>query len=75
MSTDLLAQAKKLSVAERVELAEAIWDSIAADAGSEVLPVPDSHKRELDRRLEDLAADPEADSSWEEVRGRLEQAE
>ena len=72
MKSDLLEDAKTLSVAERIELAEAIWDTVAEDAGIEILPVSEAHRQELDRRLEDLDENPSAGSSWEEVRSRLE---
>ncbi len=72
MSSDLLEEAKRLSVAERVELAEAIWDTVAEDAGADILPVSEPHRLELDRRLADLEAHPAAGSSWDEVRSRLE---
>jgi putative addiction module component (TIGR02574 family) len=71
MSPTLLAEAAKLSLAERIELVEAIWDTIAANPAS--LPIPQAHREELDRRLKDLAGDPDAGSPWEEVRTRLEQ--
>ncbi|HEX3532059.1 MAG TPA: addiction module protein [Thermoanaerobaculia bacterium] len=67
----LLAEAVKLSVPERIELVEAIWDTIAADPAT--LPLSEAHREELDRRLKDLADDPDAGSPWEEVRARLEQ--
>lgn len=70
MSKSLLAQAAKLSVSERIELVEAIWDTVVDEP--EALPMPDSHREELDRRLEDLERDPDAGSPWEEVRARLE---
>ena len=72
MRPDLLDAARALSLAERIELAEAIWDTIANDAGVDQLPVPESHRRELDRRLEEMEASPDSGSSWEEVRSRLE---
>ena len=71
MSPTLLAEAKKLSISERIELVEAIWDTIGQESAS--IPVPEAHKAELDRRLKDLADNPEAGSPWEEVRTRLEQ--
>ena len=40
----------QLSIAERVHLAEQIWDSIAAQP--EMLPVTEAQRAELDRRLE-----------------------
>ena len=72
MNGSLLAKAAKLSVDERIELVEAIWDTVGPDL--EAVPLPESHRAELDRRLEDLEDDPDAGSSWEEVRARLERA-
>lgn len=72
MRTDLLEEARGLSVAERIELAAAIWDTVAEGAGSDELPVSEEHRRELDRRLADLEARPDAGSPWDEVRARLE---
>lgn len=51
---------------------KAIWDTIAEDADAVALPVSEAHRVELDRRVADWKADPEAGSSWEEVRARLE---
>jgi putative addiction module component (TIGR02574 family) len=70
MNGSLLAEARKLSVAERIELAEAIWDTVAEDAGA--IPLPEEHRAELDRRLAELEAAPDAGRPWEEVRARLE---
>lgn len=61
----------ELSVPERIQLVEDIWDSIAALPESVVLP--QAQKEELDRRLEALAADPEGGSPWEEVIARIRQ--
>jgi putative addiction module component (TIGR02574 family) len=72
MKRSLLAEAAKLSVPKRIELVEAIWDTVAADLDKS--PIPESHKAELDRRLADLEENPDAESPWEEVRARLEQA-
>jgi putative addiction module component (TIGR02574 family) len=74
MNAALLEEAKRLSVKERIELAEALWDSVAEDADARVLPIPESHRAELDRRLADLEAQPDAGSPWPEVRARLERA-
>ena len=40
----------RFSVAERLRLVEEIWDSIAQEVGA--MDVPQSHKDELDRRLD-----------------------
>ncbi len=60
----------RLSVAERILLVEEIWDSITAQA--ETLEVPQSHKDELDRRLTAYESDPNAGSTWEVVKARLQ---
>jgi putative addiction module component (TIGR02574 family) len=70
MRKSLLAEATRLSVPERIELVEAIWDTVAPHLDTE--PLPESHRAELDRRLQDLEDDPDAGSPWEEVRARLE---
>jgi putative addiction module component (TIGR02574 family) len=59
----------KLSIAERIQLAEDLWDSIPPE-GVDV-PLTDAQRAELDRRLEDLEQDPDAGESWEIVRARL----
>ena len=59
----------ELPVAERLRLVEIIWDSIAAVP--EAVPVSDELKVELDRRLAEFEADPEAGSPWEEARERI----
>jgi putative addiction module component (TIGR02574 family) len=59
----------ELSVAERIQLAEDLWDSILNE--QDELPLTDAQKQELDRRLENYQQDPDAGSSWEAVKGRL----
>jgi putative addiction module component (TIGR02574 family) len=58
----------KLSVAERIQLAEDLWDSIPESAD---IPLTDAQKAELDRRLADLEQHPHAGEPWEVVRARL----
>lgn len=69
-SVDIL-EILKLSVAERIQLVEDIWDSIAAHPES--LPVTEAHKRELDRRLADYQANPKEGKTWEQVRDSLDE--
>jgi putative addiction module component (TIGR02574 family) len=59
----------KLSIAERIQLAEDLWDSIP-EGGADV-PLTEAQKAELDRRLEDLEHNPDTGESWEVVRARL----
>lgn len=72
MKQELVAEILALPVEERVRLVEAIWDSIAAVP--EALPLTDWQKKELDRRLAELEADPDAGSTLEEVFARIRQA-
>jgi putative addiction module component (TIGR02574 family) len=44
-----LEDIQQLSVSERVQLAEQIWDTIVE--APEALPIPEAQIRELDRRL------------------------
>jgi len=60
---------RNLSVTDRIELAQLLWDSVAQD--SETVPVPEFHRQELRRRLEDYRRDPTAGSSWPEVKSRI----
>ncbi len=66
-----VAEILELPVAERIRLVELIWDSIAAVP--EAIPVSDELKAELNRRLAEFEANPEAGSPWEEVRKRIVQ--
>ena len=59
----------KLSVSERIQLAEDLWESITEE-GADV-PLTDAQKAELDRRLDDLEGNPDAGEPWEVVRARL----
>jgi putative addiction module component (TIGR02574 family) len=58
-----------LSVQQRLELIGELWDSIPDSL--DVLPIPEWHREELDRRLAAADADPEAAIPWEEVKRRL----
>lgn len=62
----------KLSVSERIQLVEEIWDSIAAHPES--LPVTDVQKSELERRLADYHANPDQGRTWEQVRDSLDES-
>ena len=59
----------RLSVSERIQLAQDIWDSIAEVPDS--IPLTDEQKAELDRRLDAYHKDPNAGSPWSVVRERL----
>jgi putative addiction module component (TIGR02574 family) len=59
----------QLSISERIQLAEDLWDSIL-DRQDEVQLDP-VQQQELDRRLDRHRQDPTAGSTWETVRQRL----
>lgn len=48
MKTQVLEEAQHLPVEERMELAGAIWDTVAENADAGVLPVSAAHRAELD---------------------------
>ena len=59
----------ELSIAERIQLAEDLWDSILEQ--QEELPLSQAQQQELDQRLENYKKNPTNGSSWEEVKKRL----
>ena len=69
MSPSQLEQLLNLSVEDRIQLVEAIWDSIADDPDS--LPVTEAQRAELDRRLAAHQRDPDATRAWPQVRDEL----
>jgi putative addiction module component (TIGR02574 family) len=69
MNTDLLAEALKLSTSDRLQLIEALWDTLS----EEDIPVTAEERALLDERLADLEKDPGAQNPWSEVKARLEQ--
>ena len=64
-----LSQFLELPVADRLELVEAIWDSLTEVP--EAVPISDEVKEELDRRLAAYYADPSSARPWEEIRAEL----
>jgi putative addiction module component (TIGR02574 family) len=65
----LKIEISQLSIAERIQLAEDLWDSIL-DRQDEVRLDP-AQQQELDRRLDRHRQDPTAGSTWETVKQRL----
>ena len=58
----------RLSVEDRLTVAEAIWDSVVCEA--EAAPLTEPQRAELERRLADSVARPEAVTSWELIKAR-----
>ena len=63
--TDIL----ELTVQERIQLVEVIWESIAAFP--QTLEVSPELKTELQARLADFERNPESGYSWDEVKLQL----
>lgn len=59
----------ELSISERIQLAEDLWDSILTE--SNAVTLTEEQKQELDRRLEIHRQNPNQGSSWEQVKQRL----
>ena len=72
MKQDLVAEILALPIDDRVRLVEAIWDSISAVP--DAITLTDWQKQELDRRLAEYEADPDAGSTLEEVFARIRRA-
>lgn len=58
----------RLSPEDRLAVAEAIWDSVVREA--EAAPLPEAQRAELERRLADSIARPEAVTPWEVIKAR-----
>jgi len=58
-----------LPAAERIELAQALWESVLEHP--EDLPLTDAHKEELERRWRALEANPGEGEPWEALKKSL----
>ena len=67
--TSRLPQFAGLSLAEKLQLLEDLWNDIAESP--EKLPFPEWQREELDRRRKDFEAKPDSCVSWEEVKRRM----
>ena len=71
--TTLRDEISRMSVEERLDLIEQLWESL--EDRFEELPLTDEQKRELDRRLALHEAHPDRAIPWEQVRAELEAEE
>jgi putative addiction module component (TIGR02574 family) len=58
-----------LSISERIQLVQDLWDSIVEVP--EQLPLTDEQKTELDQRMQNYQKNPEAGTAWQIVKDRL----
>ncbi len=65
----LSEQILALSISEKLQLIEYIWDSLVVDADK--IPLTESQKQELDRRLASYQNLENQGESWEVVKQRI----
>ena len=68
MTLNIFPDLVKLPTSEKLLLLDQLWDSIRIDSSD--VSVPDSHKKELDERLETL--NPDSLLSPNELKNRVE---
>ena len=66
------AEFQQLSVAEKVQVVQELWDQIAASP--ENLPVPGWHRAELEKRQSEWASSPDPGEDWNILKKRLREA-
>jgi putative addiction module component (TIGR02574 family) len=64
-----ISQVFELTLSEKLQLLEDLWDSIAQVP--EQIAVLDWQKEELDKRKETFLQNPDSGSSWEVVKERI----
>lgn len=64
-----VADILELSVAEKIQIVEDIWDSISSSP--EKLPLSETEKAKLDARLENYKQSPNDGISWETLKKNL----
>ena len=70
MRVDDIPEIARLTASEKILLVEDLWESIASEQSN--VPVPPSHREELDRRLADYEKNPGRLLTLEDLRGRIE---
>ena len=55
----------ELPVAERIELAQILWESVEPEDEARFLSIPDWQARTLDERLTDLGRNPGDEQTWD----------
>ena len=65
-AAEILAQIRQLSAADRLDLANRLWDEMCQDAT--VAPLTASQRELLDERAREDEQDPDSALYWEQVR-------
>lgn len=61
----------ELPAAEKIELAQMLWESIEPEEETGFLAIPGWQRQILDERLADLKEHPEDEQTWDEVKAEL----
>ena len=61
----------ELPAAEKIELAQMLWESIEPEEETGFLAIQGWQRQILDERLADLAEHPDDEQPWEEVKAEL----
>jgi putative addiction module component (TIGR02574 family) len=67
--TATLNEIVALSIEDRINLVQAIWDSIATDRA--YTDLTDMQKQELDRRIADSESNPDNVMTWQEIKASI----
>ncbi len=70
--TDVLEALEKLTVPERLQIVEDLWDSIARSNAD--IPMPQWQKDELARRKEHYLRNPDSGLSWAQAKRDIVQS-
>jgi putative addiction module component (TIGR02574 family) len=70
MATPSLSELRKLSISERLLLAQDLWESVVDDHPDSV-QLTEAQRQELDRRLDAYRQAPQEGRSWQQVKERL----
>lgn len=69
MKTLTATDALDLSIPERIQLVEDIWDTIAVEADS--VELTEEEKKIIDARLEAYHRNPDSGASWRDIFNRI----
>lgn len=69
MAKPKMSDVLELSVAERIQFVQDVWDTIASVPQSMELSA--EQKQEIDRRVESLDRNPESAIPWDQLKARL----
>lgn len=70
MNANLSGQISQLSIPEKIQLVEDLWDDIAAHP--EKLAVPEWQKSELNQRKAKFQKNPQSASRWEDIKKKIQ---